>query len=71
MNQPRTPADLGAIVRLRRKELDLTQGELAGLSGVGERFVSEVERGKATAELGKVLRLLDRLGLTVVVEAKR
>jgi HTH-type transcriptional regulator / antitoxin HipB len=66
-----TPAQLGDLVRRRRKDLDLTQAELAGLSGLGERFVSEVERGKETAELGKVLRLLDRLGLSVILEAKQ
>lgn len=66
-----TAAQLGALVRRRRKDLDLTQAELAGLSGLGERFVSEVERGKETAELGKVLRLLDRLGLSVVLVTKQ
>jgi HTH-type transcriptional regulator / antitoxin HipB len=66
-----TPAQLGVLVRRRRKYLDLTQAELAGLSGLGERFVSEVERGKETAELGKVLRLLDRLGLGVVLVTKQ
>ena len=61
----RTPKALGAAIRARRKHLGATQAELAGLAAVGARFVSEVERGKPTAELGRVLRLLDRLGLHV------
>lgn len=71
MQTATTSAQLGVLVRRRRKDLDLTQAELAGLSGLGERFVSEVERGKETAELGKVLRLLDRLGLSVVLVTKQ
>jgi len=58
----RTPEAVGAAIRALRKRAGVTQAELAGLAGVGVRFVSEVERGKATAELGKVLRLIDRLG---------
>jgi len=61
---------LGHAVRARRKALGVTQVELAGLAGVGERFVSEVERGKATAETGKVLKLLGRLGLLVYLHPK-
>jgi len=37
------------------------------LAGVGERFLSELERGKPTAEIGLVFRVLDRFGLTLVV----
>ena len=55
--------DLGRQARARRKAAGLTQVEVAELAGVGERFVSEFERGKATAELGKVLRLCQRIGL--------
>ena len=58
----RTPQAFGAAIRDLRKRAGVTQAELAGLAGVGARFVGEVERGKPTAELGKVLRLLDRLG---------
>jgi len=61
-----TPAGLGALVRARRKALGATQVELAALCDVGPRFVVELERGKPTLELGKVLRVLDRLGLTLL-----
>ena len=62
-----TPAELGQLVRTRRKTLGITQGELAGLSGVGVRFIVELEHGKPTLELGKVLRVLNRLGAHVHV----
>jgi y4mF family transcriptional regulator len=58
---------LGRLVRDKRRQLGLNQTELAGIAGVGTRFVSELERGKPTAELGKVLQLLERLGLDVWV----
>lgn len=59
----RSAAQLGAVVRARRQALGTTQTELAALSDVGPRFVGELERGKPTLELAKVLRVLDRLGL--------
>jgi HTH-type transcriptional regulator/antitoxin HipB len=61
-----TASELGAMIRARRKALGVTQAELAGLSGVGPRFIVELERGKPTAELGKVLRVLERLGVRIV-----
>jgi y4mF family transcriptional regulator len=58
---------LGAAVRQRRRELGLTQEQIAGIAGVGVRFVSELERGKSTAEIGKVLQVARRLGLDLWV----
>ena len=55
-------ATIGRIVRDERKELGLRQDELAAASGVGLRFVVELERGKATAQVGKVLTVLAALG---------
>ncbi len=62
-----TPAALGRVIRQRRKLDGLTQAEAAALCGVGTRFLSELERGKATAELGKALRVLSGLGLELTV----
>lgn len=59
----RDPSQLGQLVRARRKAAGLTQAQAAGLAGVGNRFFSELERGKATLELGLVLKVLERLGL--------
>jgi len=63
----RNPADLGKWLRADRKARGLSQADAAALAGVGLRFLSELERGKATAEIGLVLKVLDRFGLTLVV----
>lgn len=62
--------DLGIIVREARKRQDLTQEDLAGLTGTGRRFISELEQGKETAELGKVLSVLAALGLALYAQSK-
>ena len=54
-------------MRKHRKAAGVTQAEAAGLCGVGVRFMSELERGKETAEVGRVLQVLDRLGLELRV----
>ena len=58
----------GMAVRAARKAHGLTQAELAGLAATGPRFVSELERGKPSAEMGKVLDVLAVLGLRLVLE---
>ncbi len=58
---------LGMAIRHQRKSMGLTQLDAAGLCGVGERYLSELERGKQTAELGKALQVLRRLGLRLVL----
>jgi y4mF family transcriptional regulator len=62
--------ELGASIRDRRHELELNQGELADVSGVTLRFVSELERGKATAQYEGIRRVLAALGLDLYVESR-
>lgn len=62
-----TIADLGRFVRDRRRRDGLTQAETAALCGVGTRFISDLENGKPTVELGKVLRVLKGLGLDCLI----
>ena len=59
----RTPADLGAVIRDRRKQLKLDQAALAKQIGVSRQWVIEIEHGHARAELGLVLRALDTLSI--------
>jgi y4mF family transcriptional regulator len=59
----RTPADLGAVIRDRRKRLKLDQSTLAKRIGASRQWVIEVEHGHPRAELGLVLRALDALGI--------
>lgn len=63
--QVRTSAEIGALVRNVRKEQKLRQDELAGVSGVGVRFIVDLEAGKPTAQIGKVLHVLHILGCSV------
>ena len=63
-------AELGQLARERRQELALTQLDVAGLSNTGNRFIVELEQGKSTLQLQKVLDVLNLLGLEVVIRAK-
>ena len=56
---------MGTLVQTTRKELKLTQKDLAASSGVGIRFLRELEQGKPTCQLGKVLTILTMLGIRV------
>ena len=63
-----TPARLGRVVRQQRKAQGLTQKELAGLCGVGVRFLGELERGKESCEIGKTLLIVKMLGISLMLE---
>lgn len=58
---------IGEIIREQRKKRNLTQTELGDLSGTSINFISQVEAGKATAHIGKVLKVLQILGLQIEV----
>lgn len=58
-----TIKDIGTAVRAKRKASGLTLAETAGLTDVGIRFLSELENGKPTVRLDKVMRVLNALGL--------
>lgn len=60
-----SPEDVGSLIRARRKELGLNQTELADVARTTLRFVSELERGKTTAQLDGVLRVLAALGIQI------
>ncbi len=62
--------DFGAAVRKRRKELGYTQAELAGYCGCSAVYLSNLENGKDTAEIGKALFVASRLGLDLVARKR-
>ena len=62
-----TPTALGQSARAARKQLGLTQPQLALAAGVGVRFIVDLEAGKATLRLENILRVLHALGGTLVV----
>jgi HTH-type transcriptional regulator/antitoxin HipB len=66
----KTAVDMGRLIRAHRKSQHLTLEKVSGLSNLGMRFLSELERGKETAELGKALEALNKLGLEVIIQPR-
>lgn len=66
----RSSVALGALLRTHRKQQALTQLDIAGLGNTGNRFIVELENGKPTVQLQKVLDLVDLLGLELVLRPK-
>ena len=62
MTSIRSPQQLGRALRAARKQLGLTQPQLALAAGVGVRFIVDLESGKPTLRLENVLRVIDALG---------
>ncbi len=65
----RTPADIGALIKDRRRALGLDQAELADKVGVSRLWVNQVERGKPGASLGLILRALATAGVELIGDA--
>lgn len=62
MTSIRSSQQLGGALRTARKQLGLTQPQLALAAGVGVRFIVDLEAGKPTVRLENVLRVIDALG---------
>ena len=62
--------ELGNYIRQTRKSQGLTQAELAMTANVGVRFLVDLENGKETAQVGKVLKICQMLGLKLDLQAK-
>lgn len=65
-----TTEELGHLMRAHRKGKGLTLETVSGLGNLSTRFLSEFERGKETAEIGKILKALGTLGLDVIVQPR-
>ncbi len=61
----------GIYIRRERKAQHLTQEQLAGLTGVGVRFVRELEAGKESCQLGRALLVAAALGVTLSIASRR
>ncbi|MES9990663.1 MAG: hypothetical protein ABW098_01840 [Candidatus Thiodiazotropha sp.] len=57
-------------MRVHRKHRRLTLETVSGLGNLSTRFLSEFERGKETAEIGKVLKALRTMGLEVIIRPR-
>ena len=65
-----TTQGIGEAVRTRRKFLGMNQAELAMVSGTGVRFISDLENGKESCELGKTLTVLKNLGIQLAITTR-
>jgi y4mF family transcriptional regulator len=59
--------ELGEFIAAERKRQGVTQLQLSQAADVGRRFVVEVESGKATVQAGKMLKVLDTLGVSIAL----
>lgn len=64
-NMKHTPKTIGELVKTTRKNMGVTQKDLAMTSGTGLRFIIELEQGKPTCQLGKALTVLQTLGVKI------
>ncbi len=68
MKEIKTVSQLGTNIRSVRKKQKLTQQQLAAASGVGLRFLRELEQGKESCHLGKTMTILKMLGISLKLE---
>lgn len=66
----RTAADIGALVRRARKAMKMNQAQFAAHVGVGRRFVSELEGGKASLEFDRVMACAEAAGVDLVARVR-
>lgn len=60
--------ELGRVIRAVRKSVQVRQDDLAAMVGVSRQFTVDVEKGKPTVQLARVLRLLKELGIELSVD---
>ena len=65
-----TTAYIGETIKRRRKDIGINQVDLAMVANTGRRFISDLENGKASCELGKTLAVLENLGLELHIVPK-
>ncbi|WP_077033783.1 helix-turn-helix domain-containing protein [Pelomonas sp. KK5] len=65
-----SPADLGPVIRARRREQSLRIDDAASLSGVSVDLLSRLENGKGSVRVDKLLTVLDSLGLALMLGPK-
>ncbi|MCX6874200.1 MAG: type II toxin-antitoxin system Y4mF family antitoxin [Verrucomicrobia bacterium] len=67
MKQITDTPSLGETIRSARKRLKVTQKDLALATGTGLRFIIDLEKGKPTCQIGKVLEIVRTLGLRLQI----
>ncbi len=66
--QIKNSVDLGKLIRNKRKAMGITQADAAGLCNVGVRFLSDLENGKPTLHLQKVIQVVQAFGLELDIK---
>ncbi len=62
-----TVGEIGALVKAERRRQGITQMQLAGIAGTGIRFISDLENGKGTIQVQKLLKVIQTLGLGLFI----
>lgn len=62
-----TTSEIGKKIKIARKRQGLTQPSLAMVAGTGLRFIVDLEAGKTTCQIGKVLQVLSALGMNIAI----
>lgn len=65
--EQKTIEEIGKLVQFERKRQGVTQMQLAGLAGTGIRFISDLENGKGTIQVQKLLAVVQTLGLGMFI----
>ena len=65
--EQQSAAEIGTLVQSERKRQGITQLQLAGMAGTGIRLISDIENGKETVQVQKLLKVLHTLGLGLFV----
>lgn len=65
--EQQSAAEIGKLVQSERKRQGITQLQLAGMAGTGIRLISDIENGKETVQVQKLLKVLHTLGLGLFV----
>lgn len=71
MSKILSPEELGAFIRAYRKEEGITQEELTDLIFASKKFLVDLERGKETAQIGKIFTVLEGLGITMHLSTRK
>jgi HTH-type transcriptional regulator/antitoxin HipB len=66
-----TPREIGLVIRRARRDKGWSQAELADRAGVGRPWLSELERGKPNAQVGRIMAVIRALGMTVEIVPAR
>jgi len=62
--------EIGKLIRQTRKSQKMTQEDISGLAGLGNRFIIDLEHGKETIQAQKVIDVLNLLGLELIIRKR-